>query len=87
MVQDILTFGGLALRGLAYGSLNERFIMGLQYQGGCQDLSRIITFKKYHPVADPNDSVDLLSYFVDKPSVFCNRGCHGKTSWWSIGNE
>ena len=78
MAQDIFTFGGLTLRRLAYGSSNERFIIGLQYQGGCQDQSRIITFKKYHLVVHPNDSVGLLSYFVDIPYVLCPRGCHTK---------
>ena len=78
MAQDIFTFGGLTLRRLAYGSSNERFIIGLQYQGGCQDLSRTITFKKYHPVLLPNESMDSLSCFVHKPSVLCARLCHEK---------
>ncbi len=39
--------------------------MGIQYRDCCQDLNQILTFKKYHPLAYPNDSVDFLSYFVD----------------------
>jgi len=64
-------------RGLQVGG-HETFIMGLEYQGGCQDLSRTITFKKYHPVLLPNESMDSLSCFVHKPSVLCARPCHEK---------
>jgi hypothetical protein len=64
-------------RGLLWDD-HERFVIGFQYRSCCQDLEQIITFKKNHSIAHPNDPIGFLSYFVDKPSVLCRRWRHVK---------
>jgi len=65
---------------------HERFKMGHQCRGGCQERDRITTFKKYILAVNPDDCVNLLGYFVDK-SFFCHPECHGKPPWEIFGRR
>ena len=55
----------------------ERLIIGLQCQGCFQDPDH--HFQVVQSSFHANYSVDLLSYFVDKPFVLCDRGYHMKS--------
>ena len=57
---------------------HERFKIGLQCRGGCQERNRLTTVKKYILAVHPNYSVNFLSFFVDKPSALCHPEFHVK---------